>query len=109
MRREESHDIVVIKSQAGCSQPLRVGRQINLAPENAGFRLYRAIPAIPERFENLRQVREKENVHTCVGRQFLFEAEVARTIPEFALFQQFQLLPLSMKEVRARRQPLNAV
>jgi hypothetical protein len=46
VRGEEARHIVVEEGKPGGAEALSVRRQIQLAPENAGFQLHRAISAI---------------------------------------------------------------
>src|SRR6266849_1712670 len=74
---EESDDVVVVKGEAGGAQALGIGGKIQLAAEDAGFKLHGAIPAIAEAIEKRAQVCQEKNVHSGVGGQLLLQAKVA--------------------------------
>ena len=71
VRRKKAGHIVVIKSQAGSAQSLGLGRKIQLAAQNAGFKLHRAVSAIPEALQNRPQVCQEKYVYGGFGGQRL--------------------------------------
>src|SRR5260370_28214353 len=71
---EEAGDVVVVKGEAGGAQALGIGGKIQLAAEDAGFKLHGTIPAIAKAIENRPQVRQEENIHGGIGGQLLLHA-----------------------------------
>src|SRR5271169_237068 len=71
VRGEKAGYIVIVKGEAGGAQVLGVGREIEFAAEDTGFKLYRTISAIPQAIEYRPQIGQKENIHGGVGRQLL--------------------------------------
>src|SRR5438132_10006539 len=60
VRGEEPDYLVVIKSQASSAQLLGVGRKIQLASQNAGFELHRAVSTIPKALQNRSQLCQEK-------------------------------------------------
>ena len=90
MRREEADDVVVIESQSTGSQPLSVGREIELSAKNAGFQLHSAVSTISVALRNLLQIGEEKYIDRRVCRQLLFESKVTGFVAEIARLQQFK-------------------
>jgi hypothetical protein len=65
---EKASHIVVVKSEAGGSEALGIGCEVQFAAEDAGLKLYGAIPAISKAIENRPQVCHEENIHGGIGR-----------------------------------------
>src|SRR2546425_3398428 len=76
VRREEPDHVVIIKGQASSAQVLGVGREIQLASQNTGFELDRAVSTIPEALQNRSQVYQEKYVHGAVRGQLLVQSEV---------------------------------
>src|SRR4029077_2324941 len=90
-------------------QLLRVRGEVKLAPEHPGLDLHGAITAVSEPGNHLGEVGKKENINAGVSREFLFEAEISRLLPEVAFLQKLQLFLVAVEEVRTGNEALDAV
>ncbi len=107
--REEAGNVVVEESQAGGAETLGVGREIQLAAEDAGFELHGAVAAIAEALQNGAQVREEKNVHGGVGGQFLSQAEVTGIGAEISFFQTLKQTTAAVEDVGSGRESFYGV
>ena len=73
MRGEKLDHLVVIKGKTRGAETLGVGREIQLAADDARFKLHRAIPAIAKALQNGPQARQKKDVHGGVRWQLLIQ------------------------------------
>src|ERR1700722_3271805 len=64
---EKADYVVVVKSETGRAQTLRISGQVQLAAEDASFELHRPISAVAKAPQNRMQVRQKENVYGGIG------------------------------------------
>ena len=62
VRREKGGDVIVVEGEAGCAQALGVGREVELAADDARFELRGAIAAIAEALQHALEVRQEEDV-----------------------------------------------
>ncbi len=87
VRREEPGHLVVIKSQASRAQVLGIGPEIQLAADDARFKLHRAVSTISEALQNRPQVCQEKYVHGGVRGQLLVQSEVTglgAKVPSFS-------------------------
>lgn len=73
MRREEIHDVIVVKRKSGGAQFLRVGGEVQFPAENSRLELGRAVTAISESGNNLRQIGKKEKIDARIRGKFLLQ------------------------------------
>src|SRR5260370_23609119 len=106
---EEAGDVVVVKGEAGGAQALGIGRKIQLAAEDAGFKLHGTIAAIAKAIENRPQVCQQKNVHSGVGRQLLLQAEVAGLVAKGSVLQTLEHSTVAMKDVGSGIEALDGV
>src|SRR5256885_6397824 len=85
VRGKEAGDLVVEEGEPGGAESERVGREIELAAEDAGFELHGAIAAIAKTVQNGTQVREEKDVHGGVGGQVLLQSKVTSIGAEISL------------------------
>src|SRR2546429_6586149 len=85
MRGEEAGDLVVEEGEPGGAESERVGCQIELAAEDAGFELHGAIAAIAKTLQDGTQVREEKDVHGGVSGQLLLQPKVTSIGAEISL------------------------
>ncbi len=71
MWREKIDDVVVVEGEPAGPQSLSIRREIHPATQEPGFELCRAITSISKAREQIIEVRQKENISGCVGRQIL--------------------------------------
>src|SRR6516164_6961424 len=109
MRREEVHDIVVVEREARSPQPLSVSREVELPPDDPGFKLGGAIPAIAVSGDDRVQIGEKKDIHARIGWEFLFETQIACLLAKVTLLEKLQLLSLVRIVVRARLETVNTM
>src|SRR5437660_11259688 len=102
VRGEEPYYLVVIKSHASSGQVLSVGRKIQLASQNAGFELHRAVSTIPKALQNRSQLCQEKYVHGGVRGQYLVQPEVTSLGPEIPPPQAFEQPALAMEHVNSR-------
>src|SRR6266404_8684017 len=97
---EEAGHVVVVKCEAGGSQALGIGCEIEFAAEDAGLKLYGTIAAVSKAIENRPQVCQEENIHGGVGGQLLLQSEVACLVAKVSPLQAFErsMLEHSMLE-----------
>src|SRR6266446_1415631 len=87
---EEAGHVVVVKGEAGGSQALGIGCEIEFAAEDAGLKLYGTIAAVSKAIENRPQICQEENVHGGVGGQLLLQSQVACLVAKISLLQTFE-------------------
>src|SRR5437016_424079 len=109
VRREEADDIIVVEREAGCSQVLRVGRDIQLAAKNTCLQLNCAVTAVTKALEDFVKISQEEHGHAGVGRQLLLQAKVAGNLSQVAVAQQFQCPLLSMIKVGSTSETLDGI
>src|SRR5437867_1037396 len=76
VRGEEAGNLVIVKSQTGRSEALRIGSQIEPAANDSGLQLCGPVPAVPVSLEDRSQIGEEENRGAAIGGQLLLQAEV---------------------------------
>src|SRR5208282_640024 len=86
VRGEKAGYVVIVKGEAGGAHALGIGREVEFAAEDAGFKLHGSISAISQTAEYRPQVRQKENIDGGVGRQLLLQSEIARLLTKISLF-----------------------
>src|SRR5947207_13291844 len=91
-----------VEGETCCTQALGVGRKIQLAIEDAGFQLHRAIATIAHVPQNRPQVRQKENIHRRVCRQPLLESKVTGLFTKISLLQTLEQATVAMENVSSR-------
>src|SRR5437660_1320481 len=109
VRREEPDYLVVIKSQAGSAQVLGVGREIQLASQNAGFELHRAVSTIPEALQNRSQVYQEKYVHGGVRGQLLVQSEVTGLGAKVSRLQKPKHAAITIEDIGSRFQTFHCV
>lgn len=109
MRRKEVHDIIVIEGEAGGAKVLRVGGEVELASEDAGLKLHRAIAAISKPGDDLMEIGQKEHVDASISRKFLLQSQVPGLAAEVAFLQKFKSFFFADVEIRARNEVIDAV
>ena len=109
MRGEEGTDVVVKKRKAGGAEMLRIGCEIELAADDAGFKLHRAISAIAVALQDGAQVSQKEDRNCGVGGQGLLQSKVSRLGAEVARLQKLEQSAAAVKDVRTGLDALNRV
>ncbi len=111
--REERGHVIVEEGQPRCSEPLRVGGQVELSAEDSRFNLGRPVPPVPEALQDRRQVQQEIDVHGGVRGQRLPQAEVSGPAPEIPLslprLQELEDLFLRVIHVFARGDSLHGV
>src|SRR5579864_2140596 len=87
---EERGHVVVVESEAAGPEPEGVTAEVELPSNDPGLQLSGAIAAVAKPLKDRPEVRQEEDVHTRVGRQRLFEAEIASLGPKVSFFQQLE-------------------
>ena len=88
---------------------LRIGCEIELAADDAGFELHRAISAIAVALQDGAQVSQKEDSDCGVGGQGLLQSEVSGLGAEIPLLQKLERSAAAVKDVRTGLDALNRV
>src|SRR5260370_24340191 len=104
---EEAGDVVVEEGEAAGAEALGVSREIELAAQDAGFKLHGAIAAIAEALQDGAQVCEEKDVHGSVGGQLLLQSEVAGIGAEISLLQALKQAATAVEHVGSGREPFD--
>src|SRR5882672_7128952 len=88
--REERDHVTVVEGEAGGSEALCVGREIEAAPEEAGLEIGQAIPAIAIRLEERVEIGEEEDGRARHAAEGLLEAEIGRLLTEVTPLQELE-------------------
>jgi hypothetical protein len=87
---EERGHVVVVKGKAAGAEPEGVAAEVELTSNNPGLQLSGAIAAVAKPLKDGPEVRQEKDVHTGVGRQRLFQAEIAGPGPKVSFLQQLE-------------------
>src|ERR1700680_2022731 len=99
VRGEECGYIVVEECQAGGAEVLPIRCEIELAAEDAGFELHRAISPIAIALQYGPQVSQEEDVDCGIGGQGLLESEVPGLGTEISRLQALEQPAASVEDV----------
>src|ERR1700746_3500126 len=77
VRRKKADDVIVVESQPGRSETLRVSAKIKPPAQNARLQLHGTVAAVSVALQNLPQVGKKEDVDSRIRRKLLFEPQIA--------------------------------
>src|ERR1700737_153426 len=106
---EERGHVVVVEGEAARPKPQGVAAEVELTSNDPGLQLSGAIAAVAKPLKNGPEVRQEEDVHTGVGRQRLFEAEIAGLGPKVSFFQQLERGLIPSKHVGTRGKIVHGV
>ena len=109
MGGEKRNYIIVIKGQPGGPQSLGIGSQVEFPSEDSRLQLYGPISPISKALQDGMNIGQEEDVDTGICREFLSETQVSGFTSEISFLEEFQLSPLAMKKVGARRQPFDCM
>src|SRR6266567_7336246 len=90
VRTKETHNLVIVKGQAGGSQAQRVRCEVHLPAQDSRLELGGAIAPIAEAAEPALQIGEKENRRGRVARELLVQGQVRSLSAEIAEFEDLE-------------------
>ena len=102
MGREEFRHVVVEERQTRCAEPLREGREVQLATQNPRFQLEDAVSLVTKAIENQLQIRHVKHGHAGLAGQLLLKTEVGSLAAKVALLQALECAAFAVEEVRSR-------
>src|SRR6266568_3528284 len=97
VRTKETHNLVIVKGQAGGSQAQRVRCEVHLPAQDSRLELGGAIAPIAEAAEPPFQIGEKENHGGRIARELLVQGQMRRLSAEIAEFQHIESAPGDVK------------
>src|ERR1700730_5827646 len=107
--REKAGYFVVEERQAGSAEVLGVGREIQLAAEDAGFELHSAISPIAVALQDGSQIGQEEDVYSGFGRERLLQPQVAGLGTKVSLLQTLKRFAAAVKDVSAGLQTFHGM
>ncbi len=81
------------------AEVLRIGSQIKLAADDAGFELHRPISAIAETLQDRAQVGEEEDIDRRVSRQGLLQSQISGLIAKISSLQTLERFAAAVEDI----------